>query len=145
MYYHKKKRKESDMNNKALGNSFEQELCEKLSEYGFWTHNMAMNKAGQPADIIAVRNKIAYLIDAKVCSSKGFALSRVEENQTLSMELWRECGNGQGWFALKVPTDEIYMIPHICIQAYEKTQSALSFPEIHELGKPLEKWVTRCK
>ena len=133
------------MTNKKIGNDFEQELCDKLSAYGFWTHNMAMNKAGQPADIIAVRHKTAYLIDAKVCSSRGFALSRVEENQELSMELWNECGNGQGWFALKVPTEEIYMIPHICIQAYKRGQAYLSFSEIHELGKPLEKWVTKCK
>ena len=133
------------MNNKTLGNNFEAELCEKLSEYGFWVHNLAMNKAGQPADIIAVRNKIAYLIDAKVCSSKGFALSRVEENQELSMTMWEERGNGQGWFALKVPTDEIYMIPHFCIQAYKGRQANLSFTEIHELGKPLGKWVARCK
>ena len=133
------------MSNKKLGNDFEQELCEKLSEYGFWTHNMAMNKSGQPADIIAVKNKVAYLIDAKVCSSRGFALSRVEENQTLAMELWKECGNGQGWFALKLPTNDIYMLPHICIQAYANLQAYLSFSEIHELGKPLGKWVTRCK
>ena len=133
------------MNNKTLGNSFEAELGEKLSEYGFWCHNLAMNKAGQPADIIAVRNKVAYLIDAKVCSSKGFALSRVEENQELSMTLWEERGNGQGWFALKVPTDEIYMIPHLCIQAHKQIKSLLSFSEIHELGKPLGKWVDKCK
>lgn len=133
------------MSNKKLGNDFEQELCEKLSEYGFWVHPLNANKAGQPADIIAVKNKTAYLIDAKVCSSRGFALSRVEENQDLAMELWKECGNGQGWFALKVPTNEIYMIPHVVIQAYQRTQAYLSFPEIHELGKPLEKWVTRCK
>ena len=133
------------MNNKILGNSFEQELCEKLSEYGFWCHNLAMNKAGQPADIIAVRKKTAYLIDAKVCSSRGFALKRVEENQELSMTLWEDRGNGQGWFALKVPTNEIYMIPHICIKGYKNVQSTLSFAEIHELGKPLGKWVERCK
>ena len=133
------------MNNKTLGNNFEQDLCEKLSEYGFWTHNLAMNKAGQPADIIAVKNKIAYLIDAKVCSNRGFALSRVEENQELAMNLWDERGNGQGWFALKVPTEEIYMLPHICIQAYRARQSLLSFKEIHELGQPLEKWVKKCK
>lgn len=133
------------MTNKTLGNSFEQELCERLSKYGFWTHNLAMNKAGQPADIVAVRNKIAHLIDAKVCSSRGFALSRVEENQELAMTLWEERGNGQGWFALKVPTGEIYMMPHLCILAYKRVQSSLSFNEIHELGKPLEKWVTRCK
>ena len=133
------------MTNKKIGNDFEQELCDKLSEYGFWVHNLAMNKSGQPADIIAVKNKTAYLIDAKVCSSRGFTLSRMEENQDLAMELWNGCGNGQGWFALKVPTGEIYMIPHICIQAYKSRQSSLSFNEIHELGKPIGKWVTECK
>lgn len=133
------------MNNKTIGNSFEQELCEKLSEYGYWVHNLAMNKAGQPADIIAVRNKVAHLIDAKVCSSRGFALSRIEENQELAMTLWEERGNGQGWFALQVPTGDIYMIPHICMQGYKRVQSSLSFSEIQELGKPLGKWVTKWK
>ena len=133
------------MNNKTLGNSFEQELCEKLSEYGFWAHVLNANKAGQPADIIAARNKVAYLIDAKVCSNKGFALSRMEENQELAMDLWNESGNGQGWFALKVPTNEIYMIPHFCMQAYKNRQASLSFSEIHEIGKPLERWVSKCK
>ena len=133
------------MNNKLLGNSFEQELCEKLSEYGFWVHPLNPNKAGQPADIIAVKNRLAYLIDAKVCSNRGFALSRVEDNQELAMDLWLDRGNGQGWFAIKFPTGQIYMMPHICIQAYKNRQSILSFSEIHELGKPLEKWVARCR
>ena len=131
--------------NKKIGNDFELELCELLSQNGFWCHMLNANKAGQPADILAVRNKIAYLIDAKVCSNRGFALSRVEENQELAMTLWDECGNGQGWFALKVPTGEIYMIPHFCIQAYKSRQSSLSFSEIHELGKPLGEWVKKCK
>ena len=132
------------MTNKKLGNSFEQELCEKLAEYGFWTHNLAMNKSGQPADIIAVRNKQAHLIDAKVVSSRGFALSRVEENQDLAMDLWNSKGNGQGWFALKVK-DEIYMIPHICIKAFMATQSYLPIADICTLGKSLDKWVKKWK
>ena len=133
------------MTNKKLGSDFEQELCEKLSEYGFWATNLAMNKAGQPADIIAVRNKIAYLIDAKVCSDRGFALSRIEENQELSMTLWEERGNGQGWFALKIPTGEIYMIPHVCLRAYKQGQAHITFSEIHDIGKPLERWVAKCR
>ena len=134
------------MANKKLGNDFEQELCEKLSEYGFWVHNMALNKSGQPADIIAVKNKQAYLIDAKVVStSRGFALSRVEENQDLAMDLWSSRGNGQGWFAFKLPTNEIYMIPHLVIKALMVSQSALSVIEIFQIGKPLEKWVKKCQ
>ena len=133
------------MTNKTLGNNFEQELCEKLSEYGFWTHNLAMNKAGQPADILAVRNKIAHLIDAKVCSNRGFALSRVEENQELAMNLWYERGNGQGWFALKLPTEEIYMMPYFYMEMAKQEKSTLSFEEIQQFGKPLGEWVKKCK
>ena len=133
------------MNNKTLGNSFEQELCEKLSEYGFWVHLLNMNRAGQPADIIAVKNKEAYLIDAKVCSSRGFALSRVEDNQELAMSLWSERGNGQAWFALQIPTGEIYMIPHIWMMSLKRKKAYLSFSEIQEIGISLGKWVVECK
>ena len=134
------------MTNKKLGNSFENELCEKLSEYGFWVHCLTQNKAGQPADIIAVRNKQAYLIDAKVVSSvRGFALSRVEDNQDLAMDLWNSKGNGQGWFAFKLPNEEIYMIPHFTIKALMVSQSKLSIAEIFQIGKSLDKWVKKCK
>lgn len=132
------------MNNKKLGNDFERELSEILSGHGFWVHLLNANKSGQPADIIAVKNKKAYLIDAKVCSSRGFPLSRVEDNQDLAMDLWNDKGNGQGWFALKVK-DQIYMIPHFCIKAYMVQQPSLSNTEIITLGKPIEKWVARCK
>lgn len=60
------------MTNKKLGNDFEKELCEMLSEWGYWCHNMAQNAAGQPADVIAVKGKTAYLIDCKVCSNNRF-------------------------------------------------------------------------
>ena len=131
------------MTNRKLGNGFEQELCEKLSECGFWVHCMTQNKAGQPADIIAVKDKRAYLIDAKVVSSsRGFALSRVEENQDLAMEVWKSKGNGQGWFALKL-NDEIYMIPHLCMTSYMARKSSLTIEDIKLLGKSLEMWVKK--
>jgi Holliday junction resolvase len=135
------------MSNKALGNSFEEELCEILSSYGFWVHNMAQNKSGQPADVIAVRNKVSHLIDAKVCSNNKFPFSRIEENQDLAMELWKDCGNGIGWFALKIrDTDtQIYMISHYTMKAYRHQQKSLSAKEIFELGTPIEKWVKKCK
>lgn len=132
------------MNNKTLGNSFEQELCEILSSHGFWVHLLNANKAGQPADIIAVKNKVSYLIDAKVCSDDKFPLSRVEENQDLAMDLWHECGNGIGWFALKLRS-QIYMISHYVMKAYKDKQYSLSANEIAELGLSIEKWVKKCK
>ena len=134
------------MSNRKLGNAFEFELCERLSEYGFWAHNMAQNSAGQPADVIAARNKVAYLIDCKVCSANGFALSRMEDNQDLSMGLWKECGNGEGWFALKLGDGRIFMIPHFTIRALRNSsKSSINEKEVFEYGMLLEKWITRCK
>ena len=130
--------------NKKIGNDFEREFCEMLYKEGFWVHNLAMNQAGQPADIIAVRNKIAYLIDCKDCSAKGFDLRRIEDNQITAMMLWEECGNGQGWFAIKI-NGEIWMMPKFTMMAYMNHQSTLSFAEIYESAKPFGKWVKKCK
>lgn len=130
--------------NKKLGNTFEQELCELLFDKGFWTHNLAQNESGQPADVIAARNGKAYLIDCKVCSNRKFPLSRMESNQDLSMSLWKECGNGEGWFALKID-EAIIMIPHFVIQAESRVKSALTEKDIFEDGVSLERWVKKCK
>lgn len=130
--------------NKKLGNTFEAELCEILFNHGFWSHNLTQNAAGQPADVIAVRNKTPYLIDCKVCSNGTFSLSRMEENQNLSMELWKSCGNGEGWFALKVE-EEIVMIPHFSIKALSREKSTLNIKDIREYGMKLERWLEKCK
>lgn len=129
--------------NKKLGNTFETEFCEILGKHGYWVHNMAQNAAGQPADVIAVKNKLAYLIDCKVCSKNRFPLSRVEENQHFSMEFWSMCGNGEGWFALKAE-DEIYMIPHYSMVELSYRQSSLNLTEIKEYGVKLEGWLESC-
>ena len=128
------------MTNKKIGNDFESDFCEILFENGFWTHNLAQNASGQPADVIAARNGKTYLIDCKVCSNQGFALSRIEENQDLSMELWKDTGNGDGWFALKVE-EEIVMIPHFAIKALVREKSVLNLTDIREYGVKLERWI----
>ena len=131
------------MSNKKLGNGFEAELCEILSEHGFWCHNLAANSAGQPADVIAVRNGKAYLIDCKVCSQGKFQYSRIEENQHLSMDLWCECGNGVGWFALKFNTG-IYMVDRESIVNCSNHYPAMT-PELADMyGYSLEEWL-RCR
>lgn len=133
------------MSNRAIGNSFEDELCNILFSHGFWSHNLKQNSSGQPADVIAAKNKKAYLIDCKVCSNNTFVLERIEENQDLAMELWNECGNGIGWFALKTTDGNIYMISHYVMTAYKDRKHSLSTKEILELGMPIEKWVKKCK
>lgn len=86
--------------NKTMGNHFEEELCELLAEQGFWAHNLAQNQVGQPADVLAVRDNIAVLIDCKVCSNNRFPLSRIEPNQEAAMTMWEAQGNEHCYFAI---------------------------------------------
>lgn len=95
--------------NKTIGNRFEAELCEMFAEAGWWAHNLAQNQVGQPADVIAVRNNVAVLIDCKDCENDRFPLSRIETNQEGAMTLWQMRGNVYCYFALRISTG-IYMV-----------------------------------
>lgn len=130
--------------NRKQGNAFEREFCELLSKYGFWVHNMAQNQAGQPADVIAVRNGKAYLIDCKLCQPKGFPLSRIEPNQETAMSLWHnDCGNSVGLFALKW-MDDIWMVSLRCMQIIREEGTNFLTPAlIMKWGDKFEDWVKR--
>ena len=129
------------MINKKLGNDFEGELCGILADAGFWSHNFANRKNGQPADIIAVKNRMAYLIDAKVCSYEVFPFSRIEENQQLAMDMWIECGNVTPYFALKA-RNEIYMISWQTIKDLRaKGKKQLNLEGMNKYGTRLATWL----
>jgi Holliday junction resolvase len=130
--------------NKKLGNSFEQYLCERLAADGFWTHNFAQNQYGQPADVIAVRNRVAHLIDCKVCTRKGFDLRRIEDNQELSMMRWSETGNDKGYFAILI-NDEIFMLDSYTALIMRQELSTLNTDLIHKWGIRLEDWIAKCE
>ena len=127
---------------KKLGNQFEKEFCEILFNHGFWCHNLAQNAAGQPADVIAVRNGQAYLIDCKVCSHDRFPLSRIEENQRFAMQMWRDRGEQRGWFAFKT-THGIYMIDSYLLTAGFSESYTLNMDEIRRWGESLTEWLER--
>lgn len=129
------------MNNKKLGNKFEKELCELLAEHGFWAYNCATKTSGQPADIIASRNRCPILIDAKECTNDVFDTTRIEENQKNAMTLWKDTGNGLGYFALKLSDGQIYMINHEKLFIARKCKRTLNKADIIDLGFPFEKWV----
>lgn len=133
------------MTNKELGNTFESFFCNLLFSNGFWVHNLAQNQAGQPADVIAVRNGKSYLIDCKACTSKGFAFDRIEDNQELAMTMWEERGNGVGWFALRTKYNEIFLLTHHAMHGFERIKSTLSIEEIKTYGIPVERWIEQCK
>lgn len=122
------------MSNKKDGNDFETAFCEILFKLGFWCHRFVAHKDGQPADIIAVRNKRAYLIDCKVCQNDVFQFSRMEQNQVTAMDLWEQFGNGTGLFALSIQ-DKIYMIPKPFITKYlikSKRKKQITYDELEK-------------
>ena len=128
------------MNNKQAGNEFEREFCEILAIDGFWSHFMGGNRNGQPADIIAVRNKKAYLIDAKDCKNDRFVLSRIEDNQHMAMRKWELCGNNQGLFALNT-SKGVYMLTYGIVQVLEMADiKSLNMKSIEQYCVRYEDW-----
>ena len=129
------------MINKKLGNDFEQELCQILADAGYWVHLLNQNKNGQPADIIAVKNHKAFLIDAKGCSFEGFPFRRIEDNQQLAMDMWIECGNIEPYFALKA-RNEVYMVGYSTIKVLiSKGKKQLNFEDMNKYGTRLATWL----
>lgn len=98
--------------NKKEGTEFENKLKELFYENGYWVHLFQQNSAGQPCDLIAVKGVYAFIIDAKDCKSGRFPLTRVEENQFLSMSRWCERTKHKAFFAFQLPDDEeVYFMP----------------------------------
>ena len=128
--------------NKKLGNKFEEELSQILFDHGFWVHRFQQNDAGQPADIIAVKNGTPYLIDCKVCSTRtGFRFRRVEDNQELAMFMWKSRGNGTGWFALKTQSGDICMLSFDDIYMLRKQKVAMKEDEIKSFCLTINEWI----
>ena len=131
--------------NRRVGTGFEKQLCMSLSGYGFWAHNLAQNSQGQPFDIIAARNGKSYPIDCKDCAKDIFKMERIEENQSSSMFLWRETGNGEGWFALRMMNGAVYFLPFSKLESLSLLKTVLSASEIRQFGVPLGEWVKQCE
>jgi Holliday junction resolvase len=129
--------------NRTVGGHFEEELCELLAENGWWAHNMAQNQVGQPADVIAVKDNIAVLIDCKVCLGNRFPLSRIECNQEGAMTLWEARGNAYCYFAMKMADGEIYMVHYddLCLQQFHGQKTITEFSGY----STFEEWVKRME
>ena len=105
------------MNNKKLGNAFEEEVCKLLAQNGYWVHFIVPDARGaQPFDIIAVRDGVARAIDCKTCVAGSFNISRLEANQIMSFELWLKCGNEEPLVAVK-HQERIFWIPYSKLKA----------------------------
>jgi Holliday junction resolvase len=110
------------MDNKRLGNSFENEVCEVLARNGYWVHFIVPDARGaQPFDIISAKDNIAYAIECKTLteSRKSFSIDRLEDNQLLAFERWIACGNHSPVIAIKYD-EKIYCVEYLDIK-YKKS------------------------
>lgn len=133
--------------NRSVGGGFEQEFAKILADDGFWAHVMQQNKAGQPADIIAVKGKYHTLIDCKVISAeKGFPLSRIEENQRSAMTRFQtRCGESC-WFAMRLMDESVWLMSLGRLLAMEKAgMKRLSEDCIREKALALQNWLEMIK
>ena len=134
------------MSNKAIGNRFEREMSKVLAENGFWCHVMQQNKAGQPADIIAVKGRYHVLIDCKEMSDDRFEFYRAEETQRLAMNRFQKRGGQVCWFALKLPNNEIRMLSYSHLLRLEKKgKKSLGGEELMKNTVPLSVWLNYTK
>lgn len=130
--------------NRTVGGKFEQDLAEALYASGFWVHVMQQNKAGQPADIVAIKGKYHTLIDCKVISTDdGFPFKRIEENQKYAMRLFaRRCGE-LCYFALKLASDDsVWMISLERIEVLKgRGRKRLTETDVRTQAWSLQKWL----
>ena len=129
--------------NRTVGGKFEQELSHALAGRGFWVHVLQQNKAGQPADIIAVKGKYHTLIDCKVISDDdGFPFSRIEDNQKFSMRMFqRKCGE-LCYFALRLPDGSVWMVSLERMETFKnRGMKRLTDKMIRSQTWSLEKWL----
>lgn len=134
------------MGNKAAGAAFERQFSEYLSDAGFWVHIFQDNKNGQPCDVIAAKDGIAYLFDCKNCKKQYFRLERMEENQLNAMELFHATGNTGGMFVIQFPEGEIYLADYRVLKElrYQGVKS-LGRAEIKEYARNLEDWLEEAE
>lgn len=129
--------------NRTTGGRFEQDLSHLLHEHGFWVHVLQQNKAGQPADIIALRGSFHTLIDCKVISdNKGFPFERVEENQKFAMRMFQRRTGELCWFALRLPDGSMWMVPLEKIETLKgRGKRRLTDHDIRTETWPIERWL----
>lgn len=129
--------------NRTTGGRFEQDLAKILADRGFWVHVMQQNKAGQPADLIAIKGKYHTLIDCKVISDdKGFPFERVEENQRSAMRMFQRKCNELCYFALKLPDETMWMVSMERIETLKgRGKKRLTDKDIREQTWSMDNWI----
>ena len=80
-----------------VGNESEIEVGKFFKSKGYWAYKKQKKFSGQPVDIIAGKNNILWLVDAKHLrkEDKRFDFSRIEPNQRNTMKYSKEFAKNQ--------------------------------------------------
>lgn len=81
------------MKNHEIGKITEFKAAEFFSNHGYWVYQCPKTQAGQPADLIVVKDNKATLVEVKHCKSDRFSLSRIEPNQLTTYKFFKSKGN----------------------------------------------------
>lgn len=93
------------MNNKTGGTKWEQEFCDLAAQHGFYAHQNADTRAGQPYDVQLCKNNICTQVDCKVVHGDSFSRSNIQDNQITAFRLLEHRGCFNNFFAVKFIDD----------------------------------------
>lgn len=110
--------------NKKNGTNFENDYALFLNRLGYWVSPFPGKNYSnsQPADLIACKNNIPYLIDCKIVENvRGiFQFERIERNQRLANKMYKKFGN-HCYFLVFLWNNCIYEIELDSINLKEKS------------------------
>lgn len=105
------------------GKDFEEQLCWWLRENGYYPEYHEKSASGsQNGDITAIKNNIAFKIEAKHLQNKSglFPLSRIESNQMSAYKVFKECGNNNIFLAIQW-NNSVWFINFDLLQFFDKS------------------------
>ena len=84
-------------------------------------------------------HRVHFLYEKNHTAAQKVA-QEIEENQHMAMKLWRGCGNGVGWFALKFD-DRIYMVSLPNLIGLRASTATLPEKLVAQQNMTLENWL----
>lgn len=138
------------MTNKKSGTKFENDVCKRLNEGGFWCRLMYPAPDGsQPFDVMAI-NKRGYLycIECKDCKNDVFELNRIENNQEISLSNLTNAYMLDNRVVFAFNTSKgIYIVVareilHLYFMSgFHGCKKSLNLKDIQKIGVPLEQFI----
>ena len=126
-----------------VGNQTEVMVTELFKKHGYWAHILQKGKdGGQPVDVVALKNNINWLIDAKHVEDEiSFPFSRIESNQLTCMDYaYNFAGIKRTGFAIYFErVGKLYYLPYLkLLKMKEEKRKSVRYDELYEMESYLK-------